>query len=862
MKSQYTSRPDSHRSNSYMIVRIGAFVALIALIAIPLFSASAAFFPGRSATKITAPAKEKSGIPSKSGLAFPLLFPQGPPPPPPSISTNDGTGATCGAAKVEFQLGDEVCAQVTSTGGAASRRRITWQDPEGFVRQTTPITTDPQNDNFIIPGTATSTLPNGQVVNNVGKWRVSLVARSLVTFATFVVKDPNNARWDLSITKTASGGAQQVAAGSDGAFNIYVQNGGPDDATTVGTTTITVTDHVPDNTTFVSMTQTSGQPTSSFTCTSVPDGMGNITCSIATFASGASATFSFIYTANTGTPAGTAITNNVSIASAPTHELNNADNSASASVSVTGASSGTCTLDCPENISTSADTTEGGQRGTHVTFDVTSTGDCGAVTATPASGSFFPVGTTVVSVSSETGNGSCSFTVTVNDSGTNPPTISCPANITANADGDCQAFVNIGAPTATGNNVTVVGVRSDGKPLYNCDCFPNSPNQADDSCNIYGGCSRKNPDAPFASGVTTITWQAISHDVGGPYTTPADEEAHRTGTASCTQTITVNDVTPPVITATDSSASADANCQAPIPDYTNQVSDNCACAANDNSQDCVGQHRITVTQNPAAGTMVGLGPHTVHLTANDGSSNNSGAGNTTTKDVTFTVNDTTAPMITCPANQSNIPTEPGTCAAHVNPGTATATDNCDSTPTITASRSDGRPITDTYPRGTTTITWTATDDAGNHSSCTQTITVVDNEPPVIVFNGQTPSMWPPNHKYHTFAVTDFVTSVTDNCDSVSVSSVVITKVTSDELENSGGDGNTLNDIVIASNCKSVQLRSERDGGGNGRVYTIFFSVKDSSNNVGTGTAKVVVQHNPGETAVDSGPHYTVMSSCP
>jgi hypothetical protein len=78
-------------------------------------------------------------------------------------------------------------------------------------------------------------------------------------------------------------------------------------------------------------------------------------------------------------------------------------------------------------------------------------------------------------------------------------------------------------------------------------------------------------------------------------------------------------------------------------------------------------------------------------------------------------------------------------------------------------------------------------------------------------------------------VTDFVTSVTDSCSTtLGIDSVVISQVTSDELENSGGDGNTLNDIVIAGDCKSVQLRSERDGGGDGRVYTITFSVRDSS----------------------------------
>ncbi len=72
----------------------------------------------------------------------------------------------------------------------------------------------------------------------------------------------------------------------------------------------------------------------------------------------------------------------------------------------------------------------------------------------------------------------------------------------------------------------------------------------------------------------------------------------------------------------------------------------------------------------------------------------------------------------------------------------------------------------------------------------------------------------------------------------------------------------MNDIVIGADCRSFQLRAEREGSGNRRVYTIFFSVVDSSGNIGTGTAKVVVRKNPNTTAVDSGPHYTVNSSCP
>ena len=124
-------------------------------------------------------------------------------------------------------------------------------------------------------------------------------------------------------------------------------------------------------------------------------------------------------------------------------------------------------------------------------------------------------------------------------------------------------------------------------------------------------------------------------------------------------------------------------------------------------------------------------------------------------------------------------------------------------------------------------------------------------------------MWPPNHKYSTVKVTDLVASAADNCGGVSLGNVKISGVTSDEPNNSGGDGNTTNDIVIAPDCKSVQLRAERKGNGNGRVYTSTFKVSDASGNVGTATAKVTVPHSQnGAPALNDGPAYTVPSSCP
>src|SRR5262249_48345846 len=197
MNTQPTTKPSSVRLlNHASGIRIGVLLSLVALIGVSLLSVSSASLRGPDSNKTVKRATDVGRSESRTksallranvGLSFDLLFPQQPPPPP-SIATKDGTGGNCGAAKAEFQLGDQVCAEVTSTGGAASRRRITWQDPEGFVRQSTPITSDPQSDNFAIPGTGTSTLSNGQVVNNIGKWRVSLVGRSLVTYAVFVVK--------------------------------------------------------------------------------------------------------------------------------------------------------------------------------------------------------------------------------------------------------------------------------------------------------------------------------------------------------------------------------------------------------------------------------------------------------------------------------------------------------------------------------------------------------------------------------------------------------------------------------------------------------------------------------------------------
>ena len=86
--------------------------------------------------------------------------------------------------------------------------------------------------------------------------------------------------------------------------------------------------------------------------------------------------------------------------------------------------------------------------------------------------------------------------------------------------------------------------------------------------------------------------------------------------------------------------------------------------------------------------------------------------------------DTESPVISCATNVS-VNNGSGVCEATVNLAAATATDNC-SIQSITNDHAST-----TYPVGTSTVVWTATDMAGNTVSCQQQVNVTDTEIPVI-----------------------------------------------------------------------------------------------------------------------------------
>ena len=332
------------------------------------------------------------------------------------------------------------------------------------------------------------------------------------------------------------------------------------------------------------------------------------------------------------------------------------------------------TITCPGIISVSNDP---GQCGANVSFAATATDNCSAtVSYSHAPGSFFPVGTTTVTATAtdpSNNSSSCSFSVTVTDN--EAPSITCAAAQTQTADaGVCNAAVTVAGP-ATGDNCGVASVT-------------NSYNNTADASGTY------------PVGTTTVTWTVT--DIHG-------------NTNTCTQTITVTDNEAPSITcAAAQTQTADAGvCNAAVTVAGPATGDNCGVASVTNSYNNTAD---------ASGTYP-VGTTTVTWTVTDIH------GNTNTCTQTITVTDNEAPSITCAAAQTQT-ADAGVCKAAVTVAGPATGDNC-GVASVKNSYNNTANASGTYPVGTTVVTWTVTDIHGNSSSCTQTITVTDNEKPVI-----------------------------------------------------------------------------------------------------------------------------------
>jgi len=374
--------------------------------------------------------------------------------------------------------------------------------------------------------------------------------------------------------------------------------------------------------------------------------------------------------------------------------------------------------------------------------------DAAVATGTPppsliyshASGSEFPVGTTTVTVTATNivGVNQCTFEIIVSDA--EIPTITCPPNLAINTDTDlCTASGVVLGISITSDNCGVLSTLSDAVepyavgthiitwtvtdasnnsatceqtltvtdnqlPVINCpaDVLVNTDTDlctasgvdlgtptTSDNCDILSVTN----DAvePYSVGVHTITWTV--EDVNG-------------NTETCEQTLTVADAQLPVITCPEAvEVNADADmCTASGVEIGDAVTgDNCGV--------------LSVTNDAAEPYAVGV--NIVTWTVEDVN------GNTNTCQQSVTVIEEELPEITCPANVS-VNTDADLCTAGgIVLDEPITSDNCGIYSVV-------NDAPETFETGETTVIWTVTDNNGNIATCSQVVTVTDNQAPAIV----------------------------------------------------------------------------------------------------------------------------------
>jgi len=275
-----------------------------------------------------------------------------------------------------------------------------------------------------------------------------------------------NTSADLAITKTDS--PDPVSAGNNITYTINVANNGPSDAQSVS-----LSDTVPTNTTFVSNSGATG-----WTCTDPSvGGTGTISCTRATFANGASSTFTVVVKVNASTATGTTITNTATVSSTTTDPAST-NNSATATTTVnTSADLAVTKTDSPDPVIA----------GNNITYTITVTNNGPSDAQSVSLSDTVPTNTTFVSNSGATGwtctdpsaggtgtisctratfaNGASSiFTVVVkvDPSAANGSTISNTATISSSTTDPTNGNNSATATTAVNNEADLSVTKDDG----------------------------------------------------------------------------------------------------------------------------------------------------------------------------------------------------------------------------------------------------------------------------------------------------------------------------------------------------------------------------------------------------------------
>jgi hypothetical protein len=337
----------------------------------------------------------------------------------------------------------------------------------------------------------------------------------------------------------------------------------------------------------------------------------------------------------------------------------------------------------PPVVSVPADITAeaSGSSGAVVTFAASANDNVDgavSVTCTPASGSTFPIATTTVTCSAtdNAGNmGSKTFKVTVSD--TAGPILNLPASFTIEA---TSASGAVATYTATATDAV------DGSRLVTC-----SPASG----------------STFPLGATTVNCSA------------SDTTGH---TSNGSFSITVQDTTAPVLTVPSSAVLAEATSAAgaKVP-YPAGLSATDAVTSDPTITCRAGSTEGTIMHFGASGDTFPIGTTTLYCKAVDDAGNKSAAQ---TFDVI--VGDSTAPVVTVPADITDAEAA-GASGAVVTYTGVSATDAVDGELTPTCTPASGA----VFPLGTTTVTCSATDAAGNLGSKTFKVTVVDTTGPAL-----------------------------------------------------------------------------------------------------------------------------------
>jgi hypothetical protein len=377
-------------------------------------------------------------------------------------------------------------------------------------------------------------------------------------------------------------------------------------------------------------------------------------------------------------------------------------------------------------------------------------------TAGLASGTTYPIGVTTNTflVTDGAGNtASCTFTVTVSD--TELPVVNCPGNILVNAPvGSCDAPVTYTSPVGTDNCPGVTTVLTSGPvsgstfPLGSTTIKFTSTDVAGNtsSCsiivsvvdaelplitcpgniNLTNAASLCSEVATFTApvgtdncvGVSTAQTTGLASGAAFPVGTTTNTFTVTDGggnTSTCSFTVTVTDNEAPTISCPSniSSNNTVGSCGAAITYATPVGADNCTPTTSQ-------------TAGLASGATFPAGTTTNTFTVSDG------AGNTASCSFTVTITDTQSPTFTTCPNNLTVSGPFNACSAIVTWLTPVAADNC-GTPSTSSTHASGN----TFPTGTTTVTYTATDGAGNTGTCSFTVTVNDNITPIAQCQGVT-----------------------------------------------------------------------------------------------------------------------------